>query len=58
MLRSLDELAINFIPFQEAKSSSRPRWKLLPPEEPDVSRILKVAEANQLEELDDSFGLY
>ncbi|XP_050566228.1 centromere protein U isoform X2 [Cygnus atratus] len=40
---------------KEDKSSSRPRWKLLPPEEPDVSRILKVAEANHLEELDDSF---
>lgn len=56
MIRSLDELAINFICFQEDKSSSGPRWKLLPPEEPDVSRILKVAGANQLEELDDSFG--
>lgn len=41
--------------FKEDKSSSGPRWKLLPPEEPDVSRILKVAGANQLEELDDSF---
>ncbi|XP_074444425.1 centromere protein U isoform X2 [Larus michahellis] len=40
---------------QEHKASSRPHWKLLPPEEPDVSRILKVAEANQLEEPDDSF---
>lgn len=56
MIRSLDELAINFICFQEDKSGSGPRWKLLPPEEPDVSRILKVAGANQLEELDDSFG--
>uniref|UniRef100_A0A8C3GIN9 Centromere protein U n=1 Tax=Cairina moschata TaxID=8855 RepID=A0A8C3GIN9_CAIMO len=41
--------------FKEDKSSSGPHWKLLPPEEPDVSRILKVAGANQLEELDDSF---
>ncbi|XP_075565511.1 centromere protein U [Pelecanus crispus] len=40
---------------QEHKGNSHPRWKLLPLEEPDVSRILKVAEANQLEELDDSF---
>ncbi|XP_054057872.1 centromere protein U isoform X1 [Rissa tridactyla] len=40
---------------QEHKASSRPHWKLLPPEEPDVSRILKVADANQLEEPDDSF---
>ncbi|XP_035753672.1 centromere protein U isoform X2 [Egretta garzetta] len=40
---------------KEHKANSRPHWKLLPPEEPDVSRILKVAEANQLEELDDSF---
>lgn len=40
---------------KEHKASSRPRWKLLLAEEPDVSRILKVAEANQLEELDDSF---
>ncbi|KAM9236302.1 centromere protein U isoform 1-T1 [Leptosomus discolor] len=37
----------------EAKSHSH--WKLVPLEEPDVSRILKVAGANQLEELDDSF---
>ncbi|KAI6069832.1 Centromere protein U isoform X1 [Aix galericulata] len=41
--------------FKEDKSSSGPRWKLFPPEDPDVSRILKVAGANQLEELDDSF---
>ncbi|XP_014801140.1 PREDICTED: centromere protein U isoform X2 [Calidris pugnax] len=40
---------------KEHEASSRSRWKLLMPEEPDVSRILKVAEANQLEELDDSF---
>ncbi|KAM6072269.1 centromere protein U isoform 2-T2 [Theristicus caerulescens] len=40
---------------KEQKANSHPRWKLLPLEEPDVSRILKVAEANQLEELDDSF---
>uniref|UniRef100_A0A8B9YZ11 Centromere protein U n=1 Tax=Buteo japonicus TaxID=224669 RepID=A0A8B9YZ11_9AVES len=36
-------------------SKSRSHCKLLPLEEPDVSRILKVAEASQLEELDDSF---
>ncbi|XP_009810557.2 centromere protein U [Gavia stellata] len=40
---------------KEHKANSHPRWKLLPLEEPDVSRILKVAEANQLEDLDDSF---
>ncbi|XP_072717481.1 centromere protein U isoform X1 [Ciconia boyciana] len=40
---------------KEHKATSHPRWKLLPLEEPDVSRILKVAEANQLEELDHSF---
>ncbi|XP_009275634.1 PREDICTED: centromere protein U [Aptenodytes forsteri] len=40
---------------KEHKANSHPHWKLLPLEEPDVSRILKVAEANQLEELDDSF---
>ncbi|KAM9295061.1 centromere protein U isoform 1-T2 [Morus bassanus] len=40
---------------KEHKANSRPHCKLLPLEEPDVSRILKVAEANQLEELDDSF---
>ncbi|KAK4818740.1 hypothetical protein QYF61_018727 [Mycteria americana] len=51
----MDELAINSIPIQEHKATSHPRWKLLPLEEPDVSRILKVAEANQLEELDHSF---
>lgn len=37
------------------KGRSHPRWKLLPPEEPDVSRIPKVADVNQLEELCDSF---
>ncbi|KAM7053253.1 centromere protein U isoform 3-T5 [Acridotheres tristis] len=37
------------------KANSNLRWKCLPLEEPDVSRILKVAETNQLEELDDSF---
>ncbi|XP_072191761.1 centromere protein U isoform X2 [Excalfactoria chinensis] len=37
------------------KGSSHPRWKFLPPEEPDVSRISKVAGVNQLEELCDSF---
>ncbi|XP_058276814.1 centromere protein U isoform X2 [Hirundo rustica] len=40
---------------EEQKASSNPRWKSLLLEEPDVSRILKVAETNQLEELDDSF---
>ncbi|XP_071599397.1 centromere protein U isoform X3 [Heliangelus exortis] len=39
----------------ERKDNSRPRWKSVPLEEPDVSRILKVAGANQLEELGDSF---
>ncbi|XP_010081205.1 PREDICTED: centromere protein U, partial [Pterocles gutturalis] len=39
----------------ERKASSHPRWKLVPLEEPDVSRILKAEEANQLEELDDSY---
>ncbi|XP_074678845.1 centromere protein U isoform X2 [Strix aluco] len=38
---------------KEHKANSQPR-KLFPLEEPDVSRILKVAETNQLE-LDDSF---
>uniref|UniRef100_A0A8C3Y6G8 Centromere protein U n=1 Tax=Catharus ustulatus TaxID=91951 RepID=A0A8C3Y6G8_CATUS len=37
------------------EASSSRRWKSLPLEEPDVSRILKVAETNQLEDLDDSF---
>ncbi|OXB57318.1 hypothetical protein ASZ78_008883 [Callipepla squamata] len=40
---------------EEHKGSSRPRRKFLPPEEPDVSRILKVAGTNQLEEPYDSF---
>ncbi|KAM6429222.1 centromere protein U [Rhynochetos jubatus] len=40
---------------REYKPKSRSRWKFLPPEEPDVSRILKVVEANDLEELDDSY---
>ncbi|XP_009693492.1 PREDICTED: centromere protein U [Cariama cristata] len=40
---------------KEHKAQPRPPGKLLPIEEPDVSRILKVAEANQLEELGDSF---
>uniref|UniRef100_A0A8C3QJ79 Centromere protein U n=1 Tax=Cyanoderma ruficeps TaxID=181631 RepID=A0A8C3QJ79_9PASS len=40
---------------EERKANSNPRWKSRPLEEPDVSRILKVAETNQLEELDDSF---
>ncbi|XP_066041998.1 centromere protein U isoform X2 [Chamaea fasciata] len=40
---------------EEDKANSNPRWKSRPLEEPDVSRILKVAETNQLEELDDSF---
>ncbi|KAL9852312.1 centromere protein U isoform 1-T2 [Geothlypis trichas] len=40
---------------EEHKANSNLRWKYLPLEEPDVSRILKVAETNQLEELDDSF---
>ncbi|XP_065592626.1 centromere protein U [Cyrtonyx montezumae] len=40
---------------EEHKGSSRPRRKFLPPEEPDVSRILKVAGTNQLEEPSDSF---
>ncbi|XP_021249037.1 centromere protein U isoform X2 [Numida meleagris] len=40
---------------KEHKGSSCPRRKFLPPEEPDVSRILKVAGVNQLEELYDSF---
>ncbi|KAM6261132.1 centromere protein U isoform 2-T2 [Porphyrio hochstetteri] len=39
---------------KEHKASSHPR-RLISLEEPDVSRILKVAEGNELEELDDSF---
>nr|XP_026647294.1 centromere protein U isoform X1 [Zonotrichia albicollis]XP_026647295.1 centromere protein U isoform X1 [Zonotrichia albicollis] len=40
---------------EEHKANSNPRVKSLPLEEPDVSRILKVADTNQLDELDDSF---
>ncbi|KAM6076192.1 centromere protein U isoform 1-T2 [Chlamydotis macqueenii] len=40
---------------KEHKANSRPHWNLLSLEEPDVSRILKVTGANQLEELEDSF---
>ncbi|XP_018782122.2 centromere protein U isoform X1 [Serinus canaria] len=40
---------------EKHKADSNLRWKSLPLEEPDVSRILKVAETNQLEELDESF---
>ncbi|XP_072784443.1 centromere protein U isoform X3 [Taeniopygia guttata] len=40
---------------EDHKADSNLRWKSLLLEEPDVSRILKVAETNQLEELDDSF---
>ncbi|XP_048160131.1 centromere protein U [Corvus hawaiiensis] len=40
---------------KEHKANSSLRWKSVPLEEPDVSRILKVAGTNQLEELDDSF---
>ncbi|XP_062349566.1 centromere protein U isoform X1 [Cinclus cinclus] len=40
---------------QEHKAKHSLPWKSVPLEEPDVSRILKVAETNQLEELDDSF---
>ncbi|XP_016153475.1 PREDICTED: centromere protein U [Ficedula albicollis] len=39
----------------EHKANSNLHWKSLALEEPDVSRILKVAETNQFEELDDSF---
>nr|Q2Z1W2.1 RecName: Full=Centromere protein U; Short=CENP-U; AltName: Full=Centromere protein p50; AltName: Full=MLF1-interacting protein; AltName: Full=centromere protein of 50 kDa; Short=CENP-50 [Gallus gallus]BAE48587.1 centromere protein p50 [Gallus gallus] len=41
--------------YKEHKGRSHPRRKFLPPEEPDVSRISKVAGVNQLEELCDSF---
>ncbi|XP_052539064.1 centromere protein U [Tympanuchus pallidicinctus] len=41
--------------FKEHKGSSHPRRKFLLPEDPDVSRISKVAGVNQLEELCDSF---
>ncbi|XP_057881037.1 centromere protein U [Melospiza georgiana] len=40
---------------EEHKANSNLRVKSLLLEEPDVSRILKVADANQLDELDDSF---
>ncbi|XP_027591226.1 centromere protein U isoform X1 [Pipra filicauda] len=40
---------------EEHKANSNLRWKSLLLEEPDVSRILKVAETKHLEELDDSF---
>ncbi|KAM9662981.1 centromere protein U isoform 1-T1 [Morphnus guianensis] len=40
---------------KEHTAKSRSHCKLLPLEEPDVSRILKVVEPSQLEELDDSF---
>uniref|UniRef100_A0A8C4VPE8 Centromere protein U n=1 Tax=Gopherus evgoodei TaxID=1825980 RepID=A0A8C4VPE8_9SAUR len=39
----------------EYKAKSHPRGKLLPCEEPDVSRILKITETGQVEEPDDSF---
>ncbi|XP_053887171.1 centromere protein U isoform X2 [Malaclemys terrapin pileata] len=39
----------------EYKAKSHPRSKLLPCEEPDVSRILKITESGQVEEPDDSF---
>uniref|UniRef100_A0A8C0GRA1 Centromere protein U n=1 Tax=Chelonoidis abingdonii TaxID=106734 RepID=A0A8C0GRA1_CHEAB len=39
----------------EYKAKSHPRSKLLPCEEPDVSRILKITETGQVEEPDDSF---
>ncbi|XP_014118740.1 PREDICTED: centromere protein U isoform X2 [Pseudopodoces humilis] len=40
---------------EKHKASSNLRGKSLSLEEPDVSRILKVAETNQLEDLNDSF---
>uniref|UniRef100_A0A8C3SEK3 Centromere protein U n=1 Tax=Chelydra serpentina TaxID=8475 RepID=A0A8C3SEK3_CHESE len=39
----------------EYKGKSHPRSKLLPCEEPDVSRILKITETGQVEDPDDSF---
>ncbi|XP_039396451.1 centromere protein U isoform X2 [Mauremys reevesii] len=39
----------------EYKAKSHPRSNLLPCEEPDVSRILKITETGQVEEPDDSF---
>ncbi|XP_068798726.1 centromere protein U isoform X2 [Struthio camelus] len=41
--------------FNDYKVGSHSRRKLLPPEEPDISRILKVAETEELGEPDDSF---
>ncbi|XP_064367105.1 centromere protein U isoform X2 [Dromaius novaehollandiae] len=41
--------------FNEYKVTSHSRRKLLSPDEPDVSRILKVAETEELGEPDDSF---
>ncbi|XP_062431730.1 centromere protein U isoform X2 [Rhea pennata] len=41
--------------FNEYGVRSRPQRKLLPPDEPDLSRILKVAETEELGEPDDSF---
>ncbi|XP_032656284.1 centromere protein U [Chelonoidis abingdonii] len=51
----LDVEDIALIPTQEYKAKSHPRSKLLPCEEPDVSRILKITETGQVEEPDDSF---
>ncbi|XP_023961095.2 centromere protein U isoform X2 [Chrysemys picta bellii] len=51
----LDVEDIALIPTQEYKAKSHPRSKLLPCEEPDVSRILKITESGQVEEPDDSF---
>ncbi|XP_058694485.1 centromere protein U isoform X5 [Poecile atricapillus] len=51
----MHKIAVNFIPIQRHKANSNLRWKSLSLEEPDVSRILKVAETNQLEDLNDSF---
>ncbi|KAM7168343.1 centromere protein U isoform 3-T4 [Macrochelys suwanniensis] len=51
----LDVEDIALIPTQEYKGKSHPHSKLLPCEEPDVSRILKITETGQVEEPDDSF---
>ncbi|XP_050801329.1 centromere protein U isoform X3 [Gopherus flavomarginatus] len=51
----LDVEDIALIPTEEYKAKSHPRGKLLPCEEPDVSRILKITETGQVEEPDDSF---
>ncbi|XP_043369530.1 centromere protein U [Dermochelys coriacea] len=51
----LDVEDIALIPIQEYKTKSHPRSKLLPCDEPDVSRILKITETGQVEEPDDSF---